>query len=140
MPLSMNSRSTSLLILAFIALFSVARAQDPDRRAQAEKLVNGLKYQHGEVTLEDGLAKLSIPVEFNYLGREDSKVVLEKLWGNPPSDEIIGMLLPANVTPLSEKCWAVTISYSADGYVKDDEAGKINYDDLLKKNEKRSRL
>jgi hypothetical protein len=36
------------------------------------------------------------------------------------------------MTPLSSNCWVVTIDYSEDGYVKDDDASKINYDDLLK--------
>ena len=41
--------------------------------------------------------------------------------------------MPADVTPLSTNCWVVTIDYTEDGYVKDDDASKINYDDLLKK-------
>src|SRR5471032_166300 len=35
------------------------------------------------------------------------------------------------MTPISSNCWIVTIEYSEDGFVKDDDAGKINYDDLL---------
>ena len=36
------------------------------------------------------------------------------------------------VTPMSSNAWIVTIHYSEDGYVKDDDAAKINYDKLLK--------
>ena len=36
--------------------------------------------------------------------------------------------MPADKTPLDEDCWVVTISYADDGYVKDDDASKINYD------------
>ena len=43
------------------------------------------------------------------------------------------MLMPTGMTPLGSNAWAVTIDYTEDGYVKDDEAAKINYDDLLKK-------
>jgi uncharacterized membrane-anchored protein len=42
------------------------------------------------------------------------------------------LLIPAGLTPVSSNCWVVTIHYSDDGYVKDDDAGKINYNDLLK--------
>jgi uncharacterized membrane-anchored protein len=56
--------------------------------------------------------------------------------GNPPSDDTLGMLLPANTNPLSTNCWAVTISYSDDGYVTDKDASKIDYNDLLKKMQK----
>jgi uncharacterized membrane-anchored protein len=56
------------------------------------------------------------------------------LWGNPPSEvKPLGLLIPAGMTPLSTNCWVVTIAYSEDGFVKDDDASKINYDELLKK-------
>ncbi len=77
---------------------------------------------------------MSVPKEFNFLGSDDAETVLVKLWHNPPSaDKPLGMLIPAGMTPLSTNCWVVTIDYNEDGFVKDDEASKINYDDLLKK-------
>jgi len=97
-------------------------------------LVNNLKYQSGEIDLRGGLAKLSLPPEFSYLGPDDAETVLTKVWGNPPSDtKPLGMLMPTGMSPLSSNAWAVTIDYSEEGYVKDDDAAKINYDDLLKK-------
>jgi uncharacterized membrane-anchored protein len=75
-----------------------------------------------------------VPSEFKFLGPEDAETVLVKLWGNPPSDtKPLGLLIPADLSPLSTNCWVVTIDYDDDGYVKDDDASKINYDDLLKK-------
>jgi uncharacterized membrane-anchored protein len=92
-----------------------------------------LKYQQGEIDLRGGLAKLTVPKEFNYLGPDDAETVLVKLWGNPPSKtKLLGLLLPAGLTPLSTNCWVVTIQYSEEGFVKDNDAAKINYDDLLK--------
>ena len=42
------------------------------------------------------------------------------------------MLVPANTSPVSREYWAVIISYEEQGYVKDKDVEKINYDDLLK--------
>lgn len=130
----------SLLLLATaLALTLSLRAQTNDaaREEKIIKLVQGLKYQQGEIELRGGLAKLSVPKEFNFLNSEDAETVLVKLWGNPPSGEKpLGMLIPAGMTPLSSNCWVVTIEFSEDGYVKDDDAGKINYDDLLKQMQK----
>jgi uncharacterized membrane-anchored protein len=42
------------------------------------------------------------------------------------------MIFPANVSPLSESSWGVVITYDESGYVKDNDADSINYDDLLK--------
>ena len=37
---------------------------------------------------------------------------------------------------MSSNVWVVTIDYDENGYVKDDDAGKINYDELLVKMQK----
>jgi uncharacterized membrane-anchored protein len=104
---------------------------------QLAALVNHLKYQQGEIDLRGGLAKLTVPPDFNYLNPDDTETVLVKLWGNPPPEtKPLGMLIPAGMTPLSSNCWVVTIDYDEDGYVKDGDAGKINYDDLLKQMQK----
>lgn len=42
------------------------------------------------------------------------------------------MLFPEAYTPFDGDAWAVTIDYQEDGYVKDEDADEIDYDDLLK--------
>jgi uncharacterized membrane-anchored protein len=126
-----------ITFLSLLAAIAICHAQDrPKTRAEIEQLVKNLKYQHGEIALRGGLAKLNVPAEFKFLNSEDTETVLTKLWDNPPNQDMLGMLLPADKTPLQQECWAITISYSDDGYVKDDDAAKINYDDLLKKMKK----
>lgn len=127
-----------LLFTAFLTATNFVRAQDDTnhlaRLQHAMSLVKNLQYQQGVIDLRGGLATLTVPKEFNFLGPDDAETVLVKLWGNPPSDEKpLGLLIPAGMTPLSTNCWVVTIDYSEDGFVKDDDASKINYDDLLKK-------
>jgi uncharacterized membrane-anchored protein len=134
----MKSKLIVLLSAGFLAAAGLVRAQDDTNEIaqlkQAIQLVKNFKYQTGEIDLRGGLAKLSVPKEFKFLGPDDAETVLVKLWGNPPSEhKPLGLLMPAGVTPLSSNCWVVTIDYSEDGYVKDGDASKINYDDLLKK-------
>ncbi|MGD0613823.1 MAG: DUF2167 domain-containing protein [Verrucomicrobiota bacterium] len=122
-----------LVGLVFAAAVSLAE-EHPKTRAEAEQLAKRLKYQQGEINLQGGIAKLNVPSGFRYLNPDDTKIVLETLWGNPPSTtKELGMLMPSDRGPLDSDSWAVLISYAGDGYVKDDDAGKINYDDLLKK-------
>jgi uncharacterized membrane-anchored protein len=131
-----------LLLALFAGLMAaalVAQAQDDTNKIppQVLEIVNNLKYQHGDIDLQGGLAKLSLPADFKYLGPDDTETVLVKLWGNPPSEtKLLGLIMPAGLTPLDSNCWVVTIEYTADGYVKDSDAAKINYDDLLKKMQK----
>jgi uncharacterized membrane-anchored protein len=100
---------------------------------EREEIASKLKFQQGEIKLKDGLATLKVPANFNYLDPDQTDTVLVRLWGNPPSQEkTMGMLFPAEISPASPESWGVVITYDEDGYVKDDEAASINYDDLLK--------
>jgi uncharacterized membrane-anchored protein len=135
----MKIKLAVLLFAGLLAATGLVRAQDDTNKIppQIIALLKGLKYQQGDIDLRGGLAKLSVPKEFNYLGPDDAETVLVKLWGNPPSDvKPLGLLIPAGMTPISSNCWVVTIDYSEDGYVKDGDASKINYDDLLAKMQK----
>ena len=123
------------LLFSLLSATSLLQAQEDTNQTPDEvlQLVRNLKYQQGEIDLRGGLARLSVPAEFNYLGPDDAETVLVKLWGNPPSEtKPLGLLLPAGMTPLNTNCWVVTIDYTEEGYVKDGDASTINYDDLLK--------
>lgn len=129
----MKTKSLLLFVAGLMAGSAVGHAQNfVKTRAEAEALVQGLKYQHGAINLQNGLATIEVPTNFNYLGHKDAEKVLVNLWRNPPSSETLGMLIPAGQTPLDPDGWAVTLSYANDGYVKDTDADKINYDKLLK--------
>jgi uncharacterized membrane-anchored protein len=142
----MKTKLTILLLAGLLAAPGFLRAQidtnglDAKELAefkQVAQLLRNLKYEQGEIDLGGGLAKLTVPKEFNFLASDDAETVLVKLWGNPPSKEKpLGLLIPAGLTPLSSNAWVVTIDYSEDGFVKDDDAAKINYDELLKKMQK----
>jgi uncharacterized membrane-anchored protein len=139
-PMLMNSsRSLSALIAIFCAIsLPITRAsavpETPESQlAAAKKLADGLRFQQGEITLRNSLAKINVPAEFRYLDPADTETVLTRIWGNPPSGQrSLGMLFPVNSGPLDPDSWAVAITYEEDGYVKDNDAAKINYDDLLK--------
>jgi len=89
-----------------------------------------LSYQSGRVIVRRGLATLDLPAKFRYLDPQQTDRVL-RAWGNPPSRETLGMLVPTAVRVLAPEGWGVIISYSEDGYVKDDNAAQINYGELL---------
>ena len=124
-----------LVGLLLVAL--AARAQDDAETGAAfsnkvMKFLASLDYRTGSIGLGDNLATLKVPETFRYLGSADAEKIL-RLWGNPPSGEPpLGLLLPAGMTPLDSNTWAVIIQWSPDGYVKDDDAHKIDYADLLK--------
>ncbi len=131
----MKMLSAKFLCITTVSLLTLlaARAEKQSiSREQAEVLISGLKLQQGDITVHDGLAILHVPDGFRFLDGPDAQTVLVKLWGNPPgSAPPLGMLMPDGVSPLSEKSWAVVMTYEADGYVSDKDAEKINYSELL---------
>lgn len=132
-------KATLFAALILTPLLALAQPEPtPDQlekfKAAMQKLVDEMKPQTGEVTLPGGIAKVVVPSSLKYYGPQDAETVLVKLWGNPPSQEkILGMLMPAEKSPLDQDTWAVAMDFEDSGYVKDDDAAKINYSDLLEK-------
>jgi uncharacterized membrane-anchored protein len=127
---------SSLLTVALVCFANLyARADDPASPPSGDSksaIAASLHWKTGTITLKDGLAKIALTDDFRYLDPTDAEKVLHDLWGNPPGSKNLGMIFPAGVGPLDENGWGIEISYEAGGYVKDDDADKINYDDLLK--------
>jgi uncharacterized membrane-anchored protein len=100
----------------------------------SEEFEAKLGYQSGRVTLKDGMATIDVPESFRFIGPEGSRRLLTEGWGNPAAgtDDVLGMLVPSAVSPLSKEGWGIVITFNDDGYVNDSDAGKINYANLLK--------
>ncbi|EKE70590.1 DUF2167 domain-containing protein [Gallaecimonas xiamenensis] len=127
-----------LLTLGCLLLSLKALAVDTDNMTDeeysqwAQGIWDKLDRQTGTITLPNGVATLNVPENFYYLSPKDAETVLVDVWGNPPSSELgQGMLFPADVTPFDAESWGVTIDYEEDGYVSDDDAADIDYDDML---------
>lgn len=96
------------------------------------ELEASFEYQSGEIDLQDGLAQLHVPEGYKFLDAEQSQYVLTELWGNPPDEQTMGMLFPDSITPLTEDfTYAIEISYVEEGYIDDDDAAEMDYDELL---------
>ncbi|MGI4835439.1 MAG: DUF2167 domain-containing protein [Janthinobacterium lividum] len=106
-------------------------------RAYADSINNSLHYQQGHISLPGGIGELTVPKGYHYLDSTQSGYVLHKLWHNPPQANL-GMLFPLNRGPLSENNWGYIVQYEPLGYVKDNDADDINYDELLETMQKES--
>ena len=121
------------LCLSLLWICPVLFAQQPSRAQEIEKIEAELKWVTGRVVLGNNLAEINLTSDFRYLGPEDTRKVIVDLWGNPPSrGDTLGMIFPADIGPSDPASWGIVFTYREDGYVKDDEAAKINYDDMLK--------
>lgn len=108
-----------------------ALALEEEYMAWASELWNSLDRQHGEISIPAASASLTVPENFYFLNAEDAETVLVEMWGNPPDESTLGMLFPADLAPYDDESWAVTLSYEEDGYVSDEDADSIDYDEML---------
>lgn len=123
----MKNRYKLLAGTALLLCSSLPAQEEADRISD-----QNLQYQSGRVVLDGEIATVTVPEGFKFLDAKQSRTVLEDMWGNPPDESILGMLFKKNESPLSDNfSYAVTVSFSEDGYVKDDEAKEIDYDELL---------
>jgi uncharacterized membrane-anchored protein len=79
-----------------------------------------------KVSLE-GQATLDLPADYIFLGKEDSKALMERL-GNRANPNDVGTILPKDI---NEKKFFVTVDWDAAGYIKDDEADKLDAKEIL---------
>ena len=128
----MKSIVRLLAVFALIAGFDAA-AQDNAVPKEALQLIDSLHYRSGKINVDAAHAALNLNAEFRFLDAADAQKVLSELWGNPPDDKVLGMLVPV-AAPLSDpkKSWAVVITYKNEGYVSDKDAAGIDYDAMLK--------
>ncbi len=95
------------------------------------KALESLDFKQGKVTVGSNLATLDLTDNYYFLDAKDAKYVLSELWGNPPDDSTLGMVFPADKTPLDDT-WGIEVSFDDIGYVSDEDAGSYDYDELLK--------
>ena len=126
-------RKLITVINALLFLFPyLVLAQIDSSKIKIEQIENSLIYQKGIIDFNSCKAKLTVPSGFRFLDAKQSRYVLSDLWGNPIDSSILGLLVPENRGVLAFNSWVFTISFDDIGYVKDNDAEKIDYDELLK--------
>ena len=101
--------------------------------ARLDSVEKSIVYKHGVVKLDEGNAVLNIPAGFKFVNAADSRFIIEDLWQNLPDPSVLGMIVSDSFHVNSPAIpWVFILTYDGMGYVKDDDADEINYDDLLK--------
>ena len=100
--------------------------------ARLDSIEKTMQYQQGEIRLQNGHAIINVPQGFKFINAEQSQYILEDLWQNLPDASVLGMIVSDSFhINRMVNSWVFVVTYDAMGYVKDDDADDINYDDLL---------
>jgi uncharacterized membrane-anchored protein len=127
--------SKSWMLLGLMAVATTVCAQAPsaaEQQQQVEQFVQSLHFRSGAIAVPAAEAHFNLGPQFRYLEQADARRVVEQLWGNPPDEGVLGLVVPA-ATPLSDThAWAVVVTRADDGHVSDEDAAKTDYTKLLK--------
>jgi uncharacterized membrane-anchored protein len=95
-------------------------------------LLNSLSPKSGDIEIPSANATLELGDEYVFYDRSDAKDILTDLWGNPPESVsyVLGMVMPAGSKPTDDS-WGAVISFEDIGFVSDDDAAEVDYDELL---------
>lgn len=131
-----SNKLTTLLFLFIIGFAFAQNEEDAFDEVAYQKYADSINktftYEYGKIDISNGLATFNVPENYKFLNAEQSKVVLSDLWGNPPTDDTLGMIFPKDAHPAGDSMvYAVEITYSDEGHIKDDDANDIDYDELL---------
>lgn len=117
------------LFLSIVILFCCTlRAQTGDAINDQQ---NVLRYQTGVVQIANGVAQLTVPAGFKFLNAEQSKYIISELWHQAPQPDLAGMLFPDWGGPGVKNSYSIIINYEPRGFVKDNDAHKIDYRQVL---------
>lgn len=134
------SLASSLLLTALLAAPALAQGEPkPDEapgvqgepiseEEMGKQLEARLTFETGKVQVGGGLATMDLPAGWRYLQEKDARFMVEQVWGNPPNPLVKGLALPKG--PIT-RTWAIIVKYEDEGHTSDEDAAKLDYDEML---------
>ena len=124
-------KTTTLFTLLIALMCNTLFAQIDSTAIRIAEFEASLDYQTGTIEFPSCKAKMVVPTGFKYLNAEQAIFVLSDIWGNPKDTTILGLLVPEGKGVLGSDSWVFTLTFDPIGYVEDDDAEDIDYDELL---------
>lgn len=120
------------MILVACAVPATANTGERERSPELVAFLKELRPRNGTVAIPEAKASLDLGTEYDFYDRADAAKILVQLWGNPPesAEGVLGLVMPAGVMP-DEDSWGAVVTFEDSGYVSDDDADEVDYDDLL---------
>lgn len=120
---------TFLMLLPWLAMADIQSSDAVETPGEA-MASRSLQFRQGEVVIGDDLATLRVPDGFAFLDPQDAQWMLRS-WGNPQSNPPLGMVVPRDAVSGRLGGWAVIVDFEEHGYISDEDADKIDYNELL---------
>ena len=93
--------------------------------------------QTGNIQLPSAGASLTLGDDYYFLGKKDTRRILEEEWSNPPDDSVLGMIFAKDTHPYDYD-FVVVLTFDNSGYVSDEDARELDFDKMLKQMQKQA--
>jgi len=102
------------------------------QRTATEKLLKELDRRTGTIPIPAAKADLNLGDQYYFVGPEQSRTILVDIWRNPPAaaNGVLGMVFPKGKSFVDDT-WSAVITFEDTGYVSDDDAKTIDYNEML---------
>lgn len=137
----MNLKKNFLTLAASVAAlslssFSVVTDETMYNAGYTEEELDDLKEdviygETGLVSLDTCNVSIRVPNGFQFLDADQANYLFSEYWGNPYDPDMLGALIPSDNEMFYQVNVAYSISFTDCGYISDDDASTIDYDDLL---------
>ncbi|MCB2084245.1 MAG: DUF2167 domain-containing protein [Sphingomonadaceae bacterium] len=122
----------ALAILAYALPLAAKEDAAPPLPPEAQEYLKTLNPVSGTVEIPEAKASLDLGSDYVFYGKVDASRILTEIWGNPPEavSDVLGLVMKAGTSPFSES-WGAVVTFEDVGYVSDDDAAEVDYDELL---------
>ncbi|WP_158563303.1 DUF2167 domain-containing protein [Chitinophaga silvatica] len=121
-------------LVSGVQVFGLSREDSLSRYEKLDSsdlIVASFSYKVGEQPLGQ-VATLKIPDGYRLLDGQQSRVLVEQLWGNNENTNTIGVLIPDRTSPMDKDLTGIIISFEPTGYLSEEGAQRINYNRLMR--------
>jgi len=120
-----------LAVISIVSLSIITNAQSVNQDSLLEVIENLVYHPlySGSQNLGD-VATVKIPDNYSFLNAKEAQNFMEAN-GNPPDDEVMGILFPYDSTKEINPEWYFVIYYVGDGHIDDSDAKDFDFDELL---------
>lgn len=123
--------SLALLALSSTSVTAPQDGAEPEFES-FEDFVASLNFETGSVSTARGQVAFDLPEGWALLQSRDARTVVEDLWGNPEDPTTLAFIDPPSPDGRLGADYGVIVTLDDSGYVSDEDAADIDYDDLLK--------
>ncbi|KYP15727.1 DUF2167 domain-containing protein [Flavihumibacter sp. CACIAM 22H1] len=99
---------------------------------QVDSIDKELTFHAGKLRFAEQSVRMKVPSGYYFIDANQSRYILETVWGNVPDEEVLGMIVRSDFLPSEiNNDYSFVISYSPTGYIPTGQTTDFDHRELL---------